>query len=499
MKTGLFCFSLLLFFVGFGYTEDHDADEILLQLSAGVSIDTINARYNTTTEEILLGGTTYEVKVADSSLLDSTITAMQSDKDIVMVDFNYFGQSPEAVRRTIAVIDSSPTPSKYHDQDAFNRVKAPQAQTISTGLGVVVAVIDTGVDYNHPDLANHMLRDQSNNVIGYDFVDNDTDPMDSSNGVDDDVDGQMDEGAGHGTHVAGIISLIAPGAKILPIRVLNSDGVGAATLVAKGIDYAYEYAKTNNVPMVINLSLGFPTDSFAVDDAIQEALEEGIPVIASAGNDNSSAPHYPAASVFTGGLSVVSVTATDANAIKAGFSNYGKKWVDLCAPGIGIYSTFLGGNYAWWDGTSMSAPFVSGEAALILSMLQLRTGETATLTAVLSYLSSGVDYIYDVNPSFKKGNLLGNGNIDLYSAVLQARGADTLTVKKAIYDSARMKLTVIANSNKAPGPVLKVEGLGDMVWDGRRYKFKALLASRPSSVDITSTGGGIVTAYVGTN
>jgi subtilisin family serine protease len=500
VRTTLFLCSVLLFFATFGYTDDHEATEILLQLANGVSIDTINARYNTETEDVLLlsGVTTYQVEVDDSGLLDSTVAAMQKDPDILLVDFNYFGQSPEAVRRTIAIIDSAPTISKYHDQDAFNRVKAPQAQTISTGLGVVVVVIDTGVDYDHPDLASHILRDQVNNVIGYDFVDNDSDPMDSLNGIDEDVDGQVDEGAGHGTHVAGIISLLAPGARILPIRVLNSDGIGTATLVAKGIDYAYQYAKTNHVPMVINLSLGFSTDSFAVDNAIQEALEEGIPVIASAGNDNSSAPHYPASAVFKGGLKVVSVASTDPNAIKAAFSNYGKGWVDLCAPGMGIYSTFLNGQYAWWDGTSMSAPFVSGETALILSLLELRSGETATLAAVLAYLASGVDYIYAVNSAYKKGKLLGNGNIDMYSAVLQVKGADTLTVKKATYDPAKGKLTVIVNSNKAPGAALKVEGFGDMKYGGKTYKFKTSLATRPPSVDITSTGGGIVTAYIGT-
>ncbi len=195
----------------------------------------------------------------------------------------------------------------------------------------------------------------------------------------------------------------------------------------------------------------------------------------------------------------MSVAATDPNAIKADFSNYGKGWVDLCAPGMGIYSTFLNGQYAWWDGTSMSAPFVSGEAALILSLLQVRGGETNALTAVLGYLASGVDYIYEINSGYKKGKLLGNGNIDMYSAVLQVQGSDTLTVKKATYDTANGKLMVIAASSKAPGAVLKVEGLGNMKFGGKTYKFKASLASRPPSVDITSTGGGIVTAYVGTS
>lgn len=498
MKIAALCCSLMLIFAALVFAEDHDADEIVVQLATGVSIDTINARYNTTTEEVLLNGAVYEVEVSDSSLLDSTVAAMQKDPDILMVDFNYFGESPEAVRRTIAVIDASPTASKYHDQDAYNRVKAPQAQTISTGLGVVVAVIDTGVDYNHPDLASHILRDQSNNVVGYDFVDNDSDPMDAGNGLDDDLDGMMDEGTGHGTHVAGIISLVAPGARILPIRALNSDGYGTATILAKSIDYAYQYAKANHVPMVINLSLGLPTDSFVVDDAIQEALEEGIPVIASAGNDNSASPHYPAASAFKNGAKVVSVAATNQNAIKADFSNFGKGWIDLCAPGVGIYSTFPGGQYAWWDGTSMSTPFVSGEAALVLSLLQLQGGDHIKMSTILSYLFTGVDYIYEVNPALKKGKLLGNGNIDLYSVLLEVQGSDILKVKKATFDPAIGKLTVIASSNGIPAPKLTVEGFGPMVYDGSKYKFKTTLSSAPISITITSTSGGLTTAYLGT-
>ncbi len=96
-----------------------------------------------------------------------------------------------------------------------------------------------------------------------------------------------------------------------------------------------------------------------------------------------------------------------------------KTGFDMTAPGVGIYSTFLNGQYAWWDGTSMSAPFVSGETALILSLMQVRSAGTGSLTAVLDYLKRGVDYIYDVNSAYKNGKLLGNGNIDVFSALLQ--------------------------------------------------------------------------------
>lgn len=478
--------------------SDHDDNEILLQLAPGVSIDTINARYNTTVEDTILGGTVYEVTVADSANLDATVAAMQNDPDILFVEYNYFGQSPEAVRRTIAVIDGDPSPSKYRDQDAFLRVKAAQAQTISTGQGVVVAIIDTGVDYNHPDLSAHILRDQNNAVVGYDFIDHDSDPMDTKNNIDDDQDGLIDEGVGHGTHVAGIVSLIAPNAKIMPLRVLNSDGFGTANFVAKAIDYAVEYSKERDVPVVINLSLNLPTESFAVQDSLQEAYEEGIPVVASAGNGNTSLAQYPAAA-DSNTTQVISVAATDQNAIKANFSNFGKGWIDLSAPGVGIYSTFPSGQYAWWEGTSMSAPFVSGEAALVLSVLDLhRMNHQTRLSSLLAALTQGTDYIYGVNPAYKKGQQLGSGNMDAYSAVLQTQGSDVLTIKKAVYNSSRASLTISARSSR-PGLVqLTVEGYGRMTYNptSKTYKLKMSTGTAPQSVTITSTGNGVISGYV---
>jgi hypothetical protein len=475
--------------------DDHDSNEILIQLAPGVSINTINARYGTSTEDVLIKGTVYKVKVPDANNLDATVAAMKADPDIAMVDYNDFGEAPEAVRRTIAVIDTAPTFSKYHDQDAYNRIRAPQAQTLSTGIGAVVAVIDTGVDYRHRDLASHILRDSQGKVVGYDFVQNDRDPMDSTNGIDDDHDGAIDEGAGHGTHIAGIISLVAPGAKIMPLRVLNSDGVGAADAVARAIEYAVDYAEERKVPMVINLSLGFPTQSFVVLEAVQEALEHGVPVVASAGNDNAR-PHYPAAYSAT-----ISVAAIGSNGVKASFSNYGKNRIDLSAPGVGIYSTYLKGKYAWWDGTSMSAPFVSGEAALVMSMLQLQLQPTDDHPPVniSVYLKKGVDYIYEVNPAYRDGAQLGSGSIDLYSTLLQIQGADNLTVQKAIYTSATKDLTIWAKSSKTPTARLSVTGIGLMTYDPSRnlYVMTKALGSSRSSVTITSTGGGIITAYVG--
>ena len=295
---------------------------------------------------------------------------MKTDPDLLWAELSYFGESPEAGRRTLAVIDGDPTPGEYFDQEVLVPMRVKEAQQISKGAGVVVAVIDTGVDYNHPDLTDHILRDQSNAVIGFDFVDNDNDPMDETNGIDDDGDGDVDEGAGHGTHVAGIIALIAPEAKIVPIRVLDSEGSGTADNVATAIRW---FINDANVPVpkkVINLSLGVPNVDRVevIHDVIDEEIEEaGLPifVVASAGNDGLPEVHYPASEG-----DVLSIAAVDKHDVHADFTNY--KDVDVAAPGIadnstgiGIYSTFINGQYATWAGTSMATPFATGLAALI--------------------------------------------------------------------------------------------------------------------------------------
>lgn len=488
---------LSLFSVVFA-DDDHEREDILVRLAAGVSVDAINARYGTRTEDVLLNGSVYRLKVKDEDKLDATVAAMKRDPDILEVGLNYFAETPEAVRRTIAVIDRFPDLSKFHDQDAYNRIRAPQAHSIATGAGVIVAVIDTGVDYRHPELASHILRDSNNRIAGYDFVQNDRDPMDSTNGIDDDKDGITDEGAGHGTHVAGIIRLVAPSAKILPLRVLNSDGIGTADSVARAIDYAVEYQHESKNPLIINLSLGFPTPSFVVQDAIDEAIEEGIPVIASAGNDNSST-HYPAAFEH-----VISVTAVGPNGVKAVFANYGR--VDLSAPGIGIYSTYLKNQYAWWTGTSMSAPFVSGEAALVMSIQSIRKSDDDpgdddphdSGVNILPILKNGVDSIYEVNPRFAKGMQLGAGVIDVFGALAQMRGADHLTVQKAVYSKAGKVLTVIVRSSKAPAARLTIVDLGPMKYNPSTgaYEFNRKVNVPASSVSVSSSEGGILTAYI---
>ena len=218
-----------------------------------------------------------------------------------------------------------------------------------TGEGVTVAVIDTGVDLDHPEFTGRI-------TYGYDFVDNDT---------------IADDGHGHGTHVAGTIagshndgvgiSGVAPDAQIMPIRVLDDNGSGYTSDIVEGIIWA-----TDNGADVINMSLGGGGYSQAMADAIEYASNNGTVVVMAAGNSSGNSPNYPAAHAVNYGIAV---GAVDQSRNMASFSNLaGNTMLDyVTAPGQYIYSSVPSGNYDFLSGTSMAAPHVAGVAALLKS------------------------------------------------------------------------------------------------------------------------------------
>lgn len=237
------------------------------------------------------------------------------------------------------------------DQRALGSAGLPAAMTAAGGDGIVVAVLDTGVDLTHPDLVTRLAPD------GFDFVDADPVPADDANGRDDDGDGEVDEGVGHGTYVAGLVALVAPGSTILPVRVLGSDGSGTTWSMMQGLAYA-----AASGARVINLSLGGAWAGDLADRQLEQLEQAGIVVVAAGGNDGidgSGAQVYPAAAE-----GVVGVTAIDGSSgAAASFANRGS-WLDVAAPGVAITSTFPGGRYASWGGTSASTPVVAGVLAL---------------------------------------------------------------------------------------------------------------------------------------
>jgi hypothetical protein len=243
------------------------------------------------------------------------------------------------------VVEASyqPNDPRYPEQWHMPSVSAPQAWDVTTGSNqVTIAVIDTGVDYNHADLAGRV-------VAGYNFVSRNTDPMDDH---------------GHGTHVAGIaaatgnnstgVAGVDWSARILPLKVLNAQGSGYDSDVASAIRYAADHGAK-----VINMSLGGPDSSYTIQEAVNYAYNKGVTIVAAAGNESSSVS-YPAACEH-----VIAVGALDSNNGLAYFSNRGSA-LDITAPGVSILSTVPGG-YQKMSGTSMASPVVAGCATLVLA------------------------------------------------------------------------------------------------------------------------------------
>ncbi len=244
----------------------------------------------------------------------------------------------------VARIAWTPNDPHFGSQWALAKVGATSAWNTSLGASVVIADLDTGVDYRHPDLAGKV-------TLGPDYVANDSDPADEN---------------GHGTHVAGIAAAVtnngtgiagmAPSARILAVRVLDANGSGYHSNIAQGITYA-----TDHGAKVINLSLGGSSGSTTLLNAVNYAASKGAIVTCAAGNDSASTIGYPAR--YDACTSIAASTSTDA---RASYSNWGTG-LDLTAPGSSILSTVRGGGYQSWSGTSMATPMASGLAALLFA------------------------------------------------------------------------------------------------------------------------------------
>ncbi len=243
-------------------------------------------------------------------------------------------------------------------------VKAPELWAEGyTGQGVVVAVLDTGVDFNHEDLKDNIWTNPNDDVNdgyagdihGWNFVDNNNDVMDRD---------------GHGTHVSGSIAGeknsygvtgVAYNAKIMPVKVLDDTGSGSYDTITKGIYYAVDHGAN-----VINMSLGGGGENKSMQDALQYASSRNVIVVMAAGNSSGSVPGYPARYAQNTG---VAVGAVDKDKNLASFSN--RAGTDelsyVTAPGVSIYSTVPNNGYESYSGTSMAAPHVAGVVALMLS------------------------------------------------------------------------------------------------------------------------------------
>ena len=334
----------------------------------------------------------------------------------------------------ICVVPNDPY---YYEQWGLMKIAAAGGWDAKIGdPGVVIAVVDTGVDYTHPDLASNIwtntgeipgngIDDDGNGYVddvhGWDFVS--VPPEWVAAGEDPGPeDNDPSDFVGHGTHVSGIAAGRSNNAigcagtswdcKIMPVRAgyAASDGYGYLEYYDAG--RAIIYAADNGAD-VINMSWGGLEDSSYIADCIAHASNEGCVLVASAGNvtsDYARQPFYPAA--YPGVVAVGSTDEDDMLSIWSWdvFSNFGD-FVDVCAPGTYILSTLPGGNYGYYSGTSMASPFVAGLAALIKSKFPQFTKDQ-----IIERIKSTADDIYPVNSSIFQG-MLGTGRINVHRAL----------------------------------------------------------------------------------
>jgi len=251
-------------------------------------------------------------------------------------------------------------------QTELLKIKANLAWDLAKGNGIRVAVLDTGIEATHPDLAGKI-------AVQYDFVKKDS---------------VADDQNGHGTHTAGTIAAnsnnkqgvaaVAFGSSLVVGKVLGADGSGTYADIIAGINWAVQ-----NKSKVISMSLGGNYGSQALQDAVDNAWIKGSVLVAAAGNGNSSMATYPAFYA-----NVIAVGAVDNSDVKANFSNYGS-WVDIVAPGVTITSTYLNQTYASLSGTSMATPIVAGAAAVAWSYF----GDATTNVAIRNRVTTKSDSV----------------------------------------------------------------------------------------------------------
>jgi subtilisin family serine protease len=324
------------------------------------------------------------------------VDRLKSDSRVILSESDAMLETAEGSQSTVAFSESWRFWEDVADQSALARVGAPEAQMLGRGAGALVAIIDTGIDLDHPALAAAI------DLPGVEPGVTESPGDDRPEALDTNGDGLVDGSLGHGTHVAGIVHAMAPEARLLPVRVLDSDGVGVAFRVAQGIVAAVARGAD-----VINLSLGLSGPSHAVESAIYLARSAGVVVVAAAGNSGVSTVDLPA-----GYPSVLAIAGTDADDHKAEFSDFGGA-VDLAAPAEGILSTYWDGTYARWSGTSMASPFVAGTAALLYGYLGARSPDVAA--TVERVIAEGATPLGGVDPVY--GGLLGAGRLSATGSV----------------------------------------------------------------------------------
>ncbi|MGP1273556.1 MAG: S8 family peptidase [Phycisphaerales bacterium] len=369
------------------------SDEVIVQFLPSGSVDVFNAAYGTSTLDRIEGRPIYLLQLPASMTRDQFELLVLGDPTLDWHELNVTASDPGGDTRSFY---GSMAVGSYTQQVGQHRLHLAPAHAITTGAGVRVAVLDTGLNADHPVLAVGILP-------GWNFVTDSADTADIARGTDSDGDGAVDEFVGHGTMVAGMVRLVAPHAEILPIVVLDSDGRSTSWRVAEGIYHAID-ARVD----VINLSLGTAFDTRVLLDAVDEARQHWIPVVAAAGNNGpATPPRFPAAMQDN---RTIAVTATDWTGALPAFSSLGDH-VTVAAPGVDVVGPFTDGGYQVAEGTSFSTAWVTGAVALLKS----RGWDTSPGNLSRLIERSAVD-IDAVNPGME--GLFGGGMLDIGQALL---------------------------------------------------------------------------------
>jgi hypothetical protein len=424
-----------------------------------------------------------------------------------------------------------PNDSYYDRQWYLSRIKADEAwEKISSSPDIVVAVIDSGIDIQHPDLRNNLwhnsreipgnkIDDDHNGFIddydGWDFVSNQPDPSPKFD------EGWTEAGISHGTMVSGIIAAqgnnkqgvagVTWNAKIMPLKVVSDKGGGKISDVIRAVDYA-----ANNGADIINLSFMSFTYSEALQEAIRRAHKAGAIIVAAAGNeqgggdgyDTSKTPIYPACydGQLIGENMVIGVAATDALDQKSNFSSYGSQCIDITAPGISFFGAIArGGSLSdseliydgYWSGTSMAAPLVSATLALI-EQVNPELGQRETV----NILFASTDDISRLNPQYQ--GKLGNGRLNVSRAVelakqsLYNRSGRLLIMpfnggQATLETSSGEEISVYKNIN--PDKIQDIVA-GDLDDDGREELITSARSGLEPSIDIYNQEGKKIRSFL---
>jgi subtilisin family serine protease len=318
-------------------SQEQRPDELLVRFRPDVEssqIDALNGLYSAKIIARIPQINICQLKLPMGSDLSAIEKAYRESSLVEKIEPNILLRLPEVI----------PNDEAFADQWGLEKMMVPEAWNITTGSSsVIVAILDTGIDANHPDLADRI-------VAGYDIVNGKA--------------GIPEDDHGHGTQMAGIIAAkgengtgisgINWNCRVLAVKVIDSNGVGSAADVAQGLIYAAEHGA-----QTVNMSFGGYGNSDILNEAIQYVHQRNVVLVAAAGNEDTDSPVYPAAYP-----NVLAVTATGPGDQKWSGANFGN-YLDLAAPGVGILTTASNGGYSYGTGTSHAAAMVSGVAALL--------------------------------------------------------------------------------------------------------------------------------------